>query len=412
MHTDYDGIYIAGDLNVRIGNKPDFIECVDDISKRTAIDIDFKGHGEAILDLCFESKFCVVNGRIDPLNDDFTSAPNKGTAVVDYFLTSHDHLHNVRSFEVISMINVTDNIGIHALGKAPSKISDHSMLLMNVCVRVYDAIELHESERSDHRFQPDSSTQADPGAGGDRPVLSPRFKINNNVPDDFMSNVECRNCILNIIERISKSSVQINNVATEWFDVTNGVRQGDSLSPTLFSIIIYLNDLSTEVKDLNVGVPVADMCLSLLLYADDIVLFAPDEEKLQSMLNVVDKWCRTWGMEINSKKTQILHVRNYQRPRNTFQFSCGDSLLNYPDTYKYLGYMIQEHLCETKNVEIITACASRSFGKIHSIFKKMGNMGIQSYETLYESYVDPIINCASVSGDLTNLIPRRSYKIE
>ena len=183
------------------------------------------------------------------------------------------------------------------------------------------------------------------------------------------------------------------HIKTERFDVTNGVRQGDSLSPTLFSI--YLNDLATEIKDLNVGVPVADMCISLLLYADDIVLFAPDEEKLQSMLNVVDKWCRTWGMEINSKKTQILHVRNYQIPRSTYQFSCGDWLLNYTDTYKYLGYMIHEHLCETKNVEIMTACASRSFGRIHSIFKKMGNMGIKSYETLYKSYVDPIINYAS-----------------
>ena len=183
------------------------------------------------------------------------------------------------------------------------------------------------------------------------------------------------------------------HIKTERFDVTNGVRQGDSLSPTLFSI--YLNDLATEIKDLNVGVPVADMCISLLLYADDIVLFAPDEEKLQSMLNVVDKWCRTWGMEINSKKTQILHVRNYQIPRSTYQFSCGDWLLNYTDTYKYLGYMIHEHLCETKNVEIMTACASRSFGRIHSIFKKMGNMGIKSYETLYKSYVDPVINYAS-----------------
>ena len=55
------------------------------------------------------------------------------------------------------------------------------------------------------------------------------------------------------------------------------------------------------------------------------------------------------------------------RPKITYQFSCGESLLNYTDTYKYLGYMIHEHLCETKNVEIMTACASRSFSRIHSI---------------------------------------------
>ena len=50
-------------------------------------------------------------------------------------------------------------------------------------------------------------------------------------------------------------------------------------------------------------VPVADIGIYLLPYEDDIVLLAPDEEKLRSMLNVVDKWCPTWGTEINSKKT-------------------------------------------------------------------------------------------------------------
>ena len=81
---------------------------------------------------------------------------------------------------------------------------------------------------------------------------------------------------VNALYKTSKSSVQINNVATELFDVTNGIRQSDSLSSTLFSI--YLNDLATEIKDLNMGVPVADICISLLLYADYIVLFAPDEK--------------------------------------------------------------------------------------------------------------------------------------
>ena len=91
--------------------------------------------------------------------------------------------------------------------------------------------------------------------------------------------------------KTSKSSVQINSVASESFYVTNRGRQGDSLPITLFSI--YLNDLATEIKYLNMGIPVADICISLLLYAGDIVTLVPNEEKIQSMLNVVNKWCRT-----------------------------------------------------------------------------------------------------------------------
>ena len=59
-------------------------------------------------------------------------------------------------------------------------------------------------------------------------------------------------------------------MAIEWFDVTNGVLQCDSLSPTLLSI--YLNDLAKELKILNPGLNVEDACISLLLYAEDTAL--------------------------------------------------------------------------------------------------------------------------------------------
>ena len=36
--------------------------------------------------------------------------------------------------------------------------------------------------------------------------------------------------------------------------------------------------------------------------------------------------------------------------------------------------------------ECITASESKSFGSVHTMFKKMGNMGIKAYEILYNSY--------------------------
>ncbi len=42
-----------------------------------------------------------------------------------------------------------------------------------------------------------------------------------------------------------------------------------SLSPTLFSL--FINDLIKEVKDLNLGVSVDDIIISILAFVDDLV---------------------------------------------------------------------------------------------------------------------------------------------
>ena len=72
---------------------------------------------------------------------------------------------------------------------------------------------------------------------------------------------------------------------TDWFDVRSGVRQGDNLSPTLFGL--FLNSLPTYIKSLNKGVKVGHDKVSILLYADDMVLLALTENDLQYMLNAM-----------------------------------------------------------------------------------------------------------------------------
>jgi len=82
-----------------------------------------------------------------------------------------------------------------------------------------------------------------------------------------------------------KCTVRVNNDLTPWFNVEAGVKQGCILYPTLFSV--YINDLADRINSLNCGVPFDDVCLSLLLYADDIALIALDENSLQRMLDSV-----------------------------------------------------------------------------------------------------------------------------
>ena len=68
-------------------------------------------------------------------------------------------------------------------------------------------------------------------------------------------------------------SVRVNGALTDWFSIKAGVRQGDTLAPTLFAI--YVSDLALEINALNKGVTIGDGDqISILMYADGVVLLA------------------------------------------------------------------------------------------------------------------------------------------
>ena len=84
------------------------------------------------------------------------------------------------------------------------------------------------------------------------------------------------------------SKLRINSHLTDIFKVTNGVHQGDTISPTLFNL--YTNDLALNA--LKCGVDIDGRCVSILLYADDVVIMSDSEDNLQKMINCVYSWCR------------------------------------------------------------------------------------------------------------------------
>ena len=89
---------------------------------------------------------------------------------------------------------------------------------------------------------------------------------------------------------------------------------------------VYINDLAQRINDLQCGFKIDDIFLSILLYADDIGLIAPDELKLQQMLDVVTSWCSEWKLHINRYLVIFLyqivpiyrHLLTYKKPSKSF----------------------------------------------------------------------------------------------
>ena len=129
------------------------------------------------------------------------------------------------------------------------------------------------------------------------------------------------------------SCVRLNNLYSNWFNVVNGVRQGDNLSPTLFGI--FINDLAIEIQSLNLGISIGEHKVSILLYADDIAIISENEENLQKMLDKLNEWCKKWELVINREKSQVVNFRKKRKERSNFSFYIGTAEIEIVEKYKY-----------------------------------------------------------------------------
>ena len=208
----------------------------------------------------------------------------------------------------------------------------------------------------------------------------------------------------------SNSQLRVNNYLTESFNVASGVRQGDIVSPVLFSM--FLNDLATGIKGLDCGVKINGNDLSILLYADDIVLIAPSEGSLQKMLDFVADWCRKWRMAVNNEKTKIVHFRKQSVCQTGYNFRLGSTILETVLQYKYLGVVFDDNLSFEPNASLLAAAAGRALGAIRSKLTYLKECGIKSFTTLFEGGVLSISDyCAGVWGTKNyNKIEQVSYK--
>ena len=189
-------------------------------------------------------------------------------------------------------------------------------------------------------------------------------------------------------------SVRVGGALTDWFSQTAGVRQGDTLAPTLFAI--YINDLVPEINSLNKGIRISDeLTLSILLYADDIVLMSETADGLQSMLDALQSWSKNWKLRINRDKTKIVHFRKPRDTITTHDFLYEGSVLDKVSQYRYLGLDLHDTLDFSDSVKVLSKSASRALGAVTSKFYALNGLDYYTYTKMFDAMVSPILDYGS-----------------
>ena len=158
--------------------------------------------------------------------------------------------------------------------------------------------------------------------------------LQNNINGKFF------NVVTNMYNNI-KSCIKLDGHFSPNFVSEMGVRQGENLSPVLFSL--FLNDLETHMRSNGaVGVELNEpvdssvwLKLLIMLYADDTVILSDNETDFQNSLNTFNNYCNNWHLKVNINKTKVIIFG--ARKTSQYNFKLGESSLEIISKYHYLG---------------------------------------------------------------------------
>ena len=149
----------------------------------------------------------------------------------------------------------------------------------------------------------------------------------------------CKNETEQSMYSVVKSRVKFDNkLGSEFICALGalGVRQGECLSPMLFSL--FLNDLEEVFATQGYeGLDINIFKIFMLLYADDIVIFSKSAEELQEGLSLLLNYCNRWKLKVNVDKTKIMVFRNGGALPENLMFYYDNHVLEIVTKFKYLG---------------------------------------------------------------------------
>ena len=126
----------------------------------------------------------------------------------------------------------------------------------------------------------------------------------------------------------------VNGIVTRSIFLRRGLRQGCSLSPVLFAL--YISQVGTDIFLSKLGFFLGNVCISGLLFADDLVLIARTAVGLKSLLKLVKQGFDALKLTINCEKSKVISPEDQDWIIG--DVNSGEYLtLEKVSMYKYLG---------------------------------------------------------------------------
>ena len=198
---------------------------------------------------------------------------------------------------------------------------------------------------------------------------------------------------LNIIKSIYDSttnSIIYNEYLSEVFTSNKGVKQGDTLSTTLFNL--FINDLPDIFKfDGNNPITIGNSEISCLKYADDLIIMSTSPTSLQKSIANLEQYCTKWKLEVNLKKTKIMIFNKQGSLIKKYKFYYRNKIIQNTREYKYLGFTFSCSGSDNIGINILLNQAKKAWYSIQQILCKSIKKNVQTYLHLFDTQVKPVM---------------------
>ena len=180
--------------------------------------------------------------------------------------------------------------------------------------------------------------------------------------------------------------------ASDPFPVTNGVKQGCVLAPTLFSLL-FSAMLMDSFRDTSSGIPIRYRCdgklfnprrlqavskvkdtvIRDIVFADDCALNANNEQEMQLKMDEFSTACDNFGFTISTKKTEVMYQPAPGNPYQEPNITVKGQRLQTVENFTYLGSTLSRSANIDAEVTNRIAKASSTFGRLKkSVWERQG----------------------------------------
>ena len=182
------------------------------------------------------------------------------------------------------------------------------------------------------------------------------------------------------------AAMRVEGEISAFQKIKRGVRQGCVLSPDLFSL--YSEIIMRNIEG-QPGIRVGGHNINNLRYADDTVLISENEKDLQQLLNIVESKSKEKGLELNSKKTEVMVISRKEEPP-LINITINGIKLKQRDHFKYLGALISSDGRNNAEISARIAQAKMTFQKMKTVLTNP-HISIHTRKRTLECYIEPIL---------------------